>query len=96
MAKDGCREPAPVTQGWYLYAISIVASPTGGYEWRVLRAPEHAGKDLPAAEPVVVSRGTAGNCDEAKRRSAAARATMMAQYRGRDALWPGADTARGA
>ncbi len=96
MAKSGCREPAPVTQGWYRYAISIACSPTGGYEWRVLRKPECTGKRVPEPEAVVVSRGTAVNCDEAQRRGAAARATVMAQYRGRDALWPGADAAPGA
>ena len=96
MRTHDCREPAPLTQGWYRYTVRIAARDAGGYEWHVFREPDS--DQLPADPRVTalapISRGTAANCADAQRRSEAARHTLMSQHAAADGIWPGMATAR--
>lgn len=88
MVRRECPEPAPASQGRYVYAIAITRTdPAGGYEWKVMRHLDagalRRGAAVESALPAC--RGTARTCDEAQRKAQAARTTIMAQHRTADA-----------
>jgi hypothetical protein len=77
-----------LSQGRYAYAIAITRiGPGGGYEWKVIRTQDAGIARRGAAPeiPALVCHGTAKTCDEAQRKSLAARRTIMGQRREADA-----------
>lgn len=84
MAQHDCTEPPSLTQGFSVYAIHIAPRDHGGYEWRVIRSSKGALRGAATPEGVSISHGTARGCEEAQRKSVAARTTVMAQYHPQD------------